>query len=120
MVDTAPDDAIAANVLTTRTGALRARLTGPTVRKGAWATADQALVSLANFATSILLARFCPTEEYGAYVLAASIMFFVNGVHEALITAPMVILGAPKEGPELGQYVLALAAAQAALPRSRR
>ncbi len=114
MVDTAPDDAIAANVLTTRTGALRARLTGPTVRKGAWATADQALVSLANFATSILLARFCPTEEYGAYVLAASIMFFVNGVHEALITAPMVILGAPKEGPELGQYVLALAAAQAA------
>ncbi|MHC4252475.1 MAG: hypothetical protein ACYS9X_25430, partial [Planctomycetota bacterium] len=50
--------------------AWRARLTGPTARKGGWAVADQALVSGTRFVTAVMLARYTDPAEFGAYVLA--------------------------------------------------
>lgn len=86
----------------------RARLTGPTARMGVVAVADQALVSGTNFVTAILLARLCTKEEFGAYVLALSVLFFLNGIQTALITGPMMVLGAAKEHDEFRRYVTAL------------
>ena len=92
----------------------RARLRGPTARKGVLAVADQALVSGANFATGFLMARFCTKEEFGGYVLAFSVMLFLNGLQAALITGPMMVLGAAREGDDFRRYVTALGAAQLA------
>jgi len=93
----------------------RARLTGPTARKGVWALLDQGVLSASNFSTGILLARLCSREEYGSYVLALSIMFLANGVHSALIVGPMSVLGAGKGKQGLRDYATSLALAQTIL-----
>jgi O-antigen/teichoic acid export membrane protein len=89
-----------------------ATLTGPTARKGGIALIDQGVVSGTNFLTGFLLARLCSQEEYGAYVLAFSILLFVNGLQFALVTGPMMVLGAPKEGEEMKGFFSALGAVQ--------
>lgn len=91
-----------------------ARLTGPTARKGVWALADQMLVSGANFATALVLARCTDRGEYGAYVLAFSVMLFLSGLQAALITGPMMVLSPAREAGEFRRYVTSLAALQLA------
>ncbi|MHC5055097.1 MAG: lipopolysaccharide biosynthesis protein [Planctomycetota bacterium] len=90
----------------------RARLTGPTARKGGWAVADQALVSGTRFVTAVMLARYTDPAEFGAFVLAAAALLSVNGLQAALVTGPMTVIGAPKEEDEFRRYVATLALAQ--------
>jgi len=87
-------------------------LTGPTARKGVVAVVDQGLLSATNFFTGFMLARLCTKEEFGAYVLAFSVMLAVNGLQAALITGPMTVLGAGKEGNDWKGYATTLAVAQ--------
>lgn len=92
----------------------RARLTGPTARMGGWAVADQALVSGTNFLTGLLLARYTTKSEFGVYVLAYSAMIFMNELQGALITGPMMVLGAAREEEEFSLYATTLGVVQLA------
>lgn len=53
---------------------------------------DQSIVSAANFITGFFLARFLSIEEYGAFTLTLSILFFLNGVQSALFITPFTII----------------------------
>jgi O-antigen/teichoic acid export membrane protein len=60
---------------------------------------DQVLVSGANFATTILLARYLGIEEFGRFTLAWMAVLFVNSVQYALGVSPMLSIG-PKMSTE--------------------
>src|SRR5260370_33255829 len=81
---------------------------GTWIRKGAFAVADQGLVSGSNFLLSILLARWLAPEQYGAYALAFSIFFFVSAVHQALLLEPMSVLGPSEYSGRQRTYIGAM------------
>jgi len=84
------------------------------LRRGAFAITDQALMSGSNFVLSIVLARWLPAEQYGAYALAFSIFFFVSAVHQALVLEPMSVLGTAEFSGHPREYVGAMLWFQAA------
>jgi O-antigen/teichoic acid export membrane protein len=52
---------------------------------------DQALVSGTSFVTSVILGRCAGREDLGIYYLALSIILFVRGLQEQLVSAPYMI-----------------------------
>src|SRR5262249_25769313 len=48
---------------------------------GFWAVLDQGLFALSNLLVNVLLARSLPSEEYGAFVTAYTILLLVGVVH---------------------------------------
>lgn len=62
-----------------------------TENKAIASLADQATVSAANFATSILLARFTNQSELGSYYLCMSVLFFSRGLQEQLVGGPLMV-----------------------------
>src|SRR5260370_29563377 len=78
------------------------------IRKGAFAVADQGLVSGSHFLLSILLARWLVPEQYGAYALAFSIFFFVSAVHQALLLEPMSVFGTSEYATRQHAYIGAM------------
>ena len=71
--------------------------------------ADQATVSGTNFLTALVLARVASKEQYGAFVLAFSVMMLMNLFQNALVTKPLTVLGASSSPASFGRYVTALA-----------
>ncbi len=74
-------------------------------KKGSLAVLDQALFSGANFIVNILLARWLPPEEYGAFAVAMSIFYLLAGFHTAVITEPMMVFGAGKYREHFKKYL---------------
>lgn len=63
--------------------------------KGAWALADQAVVSIGNFVTVILVLRnLTNASEVGAFQNLLEVLLFLNGLQQALIIYPMLVRGA--------------------------
>jgi len=62
--------------------------------RAVWAFADQAVVSLGNFATNIVLARKLVPHEFGSYAILMGVVVFMSGVHGALVTYPLSVRGA--------------------------
>lgn len=52
---------------------------------------DQALVSGTSFVTSVILGRCAGREDLGFYYLALSVVLFVRGLQEQLVSAPYMI-----------------------------
>ncbi len=52
---------------------------------------DQALVSGTSFVTSVILGRCAGREDLGIYYLALSVVLFVRGLQEQLVSAPYMI-----------------------------
>src|SRR5688572_3798039 len=52
---------------------------------------DQALVSGTSFVTSVILGRCAGREDLGIYYLALSVVLFVRGMQEQLVSAPYMI-----------------------------
>ena len=69
-----------------------------------WTIADQAIASVGNFLSGVVLARHLPVSSYGAYALLLTSMLFLNSLHAALVTCPMSILGASHDRQRLGKY----------------
>lgn len=66
--------------------------------------ADQGIVSLGNFALTVILARGLPAAEYGLFSVALSFILFFNTLHQALVTYPLAVRTAaapPAETPRL-------------------
>lgn len=64
--------------------------------KGGLAVLDQALFAGSHFLLNILLARWLPPAEYGAFALAHSVFLLVAAVHGALLLEPMAVFGSGK------------------------
>jgi len=72
--------------------------------KGIFAVMDQALFSGSNFIVNILLARWLPPEEYGAFAVALSVYYLLLGFHTAVLTEPMMVFGAGKYREQFRKY----------------
>ena len=72
--------------------------------KGIFAVIDQALFSGSNFIVNILLARWLPPEEYGAFAVALSVFYLLAGFHTAVLTEPMMVFGAGKYREQFRKY----------------
>ena len=53
---------------------------------------DQAIVSITNFATALILARFLGIHEFGIYSLFFIAIILLSTVHYSIFTAPMMTL----------------------------
>lgn len=74
------------------------------VSNGTLAIADQGIVSLASFATNALVARACTQSDFGVYIMAISLLYFVRGVQEQLVSAPYTIYRHRRQGVVLSRY----------------
>lgn len=63
-----------------------------------WVLADQVLVSGANFAAGVLLARLLGLQAYGQYVLLYAVLLYANTFANSLINMPMLTLAPRAEG----------------------
>lgn len=85
-----------------------ARLSG-----AGWAFADQCTVSLANFVTIYLFARYLESPVFGAYILAYTGLLLMTNLQGALVVQPHNILAAGLPRAEYRAFTGALALLQA-------
>jgi len=70
--------------------------------KGAWAMADQAVVSIGNYATVILVARnLADVKQVGAFSMILEVLLFLNSLQSALIVYPLLVRGAVLDKPAM-------------------
>ena len=62
------------------------------LKKASFALIDQIVVSFGNFIVTFMLARHLSKEDFGAYVLAYSLLTFAMAIHASLITTPLSVL----------------------------
>jgi O-antigen/teichoic acid export membrane protein len=74
-------------------------------KKGSVAVVEQACFAGSNFLVNILLARWLPSEQYGAFALAFSIFLFMSGFHNALLLEPMSVIGPANHRHHLKEYL---------------
>lgn len=58
-----------------------------------WTFADQAVVSAANFLTSLIVARLLGVESFGTFSIVWLVLLFVQSLQIALILTPMLSIG---------------------------
>jgi O-antigen/teichoic acid export membrane protein len=78
--------------------------TGPMIWPGVFSVLDQAIVSGANFLTTLILARTCAQEELGVYSLAWTVVLFLAAVQGNLITVPYTMYCHRHSGEALADY----------------
>jgi len=72
------------------------------------AVVDQVVVSSGNFAVTFALARYLSKDEFGAFVIAQSILLLSMQVHNALISSPIAVLLSPLNDIEASRFVRSL------------
>jgi O-antigen/teichoic acid export membrane protein len=77
---------------------------GDTTRKTLLALLAQAIVSGANFLTTVLIGRFCGLTELGLYSLAFAILLALAVVQEALIWSPYTVFCSRLKGDDKAAY----------------
>jgi O-antigen/teichoic acid export membrane protein len=75
------------------------------VRLGGWAVADQVLFASSNFALWVLLARWMPPAEFGAFTVAQSAFLLFGMIHIALLAEPMLVFGTSRYADEFPSYL---------------
>ena len=83
--------------------------------KGLWAVLDQGLFALTNFGVSVLLARWLPQRDYGAFAVTFSVLLLMGTVQSALLTEPMLILGPSRFKEHIAAYLRRLTSLHFAL-----
>ena len=73
-------------------------------RGGISSLADQFVVSLTNFTTGIIVARACNQAVFGQYMLGFSLVLFVQGLQNSIVSVPYTFFSARFTGTELEQY----------------
>jgi O-antigen/teichoic acid export membrane protein len=68
--------------------------------KSFWVLSDQAIVSIGNFATTILIGRAAAASQFGAFGMLMEVYLFFNSLQSALVVYPLTVRGAvlSKEG----------------------
>jgi len=75
--------------------------------QGFWAIADQGIVSLGNFLTTIILARTVSPQEYGVWTVTYGLILFLNVLPASLITYPLIVRLASHNEDSAGQLIVA-------------
>lgn len=83
----------------------RSRLWSLFEMKGVLAIGDQAVVSLGNFLTTIILARSFSPEVYGVWTVLFGFILFLNVIHASLITYPLTVKAGALDEAEMRQLV---------------
>jgi O-antigen/teichoic acid export membrane protein len=73
--------------------------------KGVWAVTDQGLFAVSNFSLNVMLARWLPAKDYGAFAAAFTVFLLVGTFHTALLTEPMLVFGPGRYRGRLDQYL---------------
>jgi O-antigen/teichoic acid export membrane protein len=81
-------------------------------RKTTLVLADQVIVSGANFAVGLLLARVLGPSGYGEFTLISNFILFVLGIQVSLIDSPMLVLGAALSRERTREYFPAVITGQ--------
>lgn len=71
---------------------------------GTLAVADQAVVSGASFATSVIVARACTPEEFGGFSLVLGLALLARSVVGEVVASPYTVYAPRYRGPDLGAY----------------
>jgi O-antigen/teichoic acid export membrane protein len=79
------------------------------------AAVDQGVISLANFASSILLTAWVSPTELGVYTLGFLAIYFVRAVQDGLIIQPLNTIGAGKSDADFLSFFKAVAIQQGLL-----
>jgi O-antigen/teichoic acid export membrane protein len=74
---------------------------------GFWAIADQGVVSLGNFLTTIIVARAVSPSVYGIWTVIFGLILFLNVLHGSLITYPLSVRLASVDDADVGKLVVA-------------
>ena len=77
---------------------------GKMANNGKYAAIDQAVISIANFTATILLARYVSPKELGVYVIGFLAIYLVRAVQNGVIVQPLNTFGASKTTDEFKQY----------------
>jgi O-antigen/teichoic acid export membrane protein len=72
--------------------------------RGGMAILDQGVFSASNFVLSILLARWLPAEQFGAYTIGFTVLIFVYQFYIAFLLDPMGVLGPAQFSDNLKEY----------------
>jgi O-antigen/teichoic acid export membrane protein len=80
-----------------------------------WAFVDQVMVSGANFATGILLARACGIYEFGRFSLVWLFVEFIGSLQFAAVIQPMLNIGPKQDARSVEAYYHAVAVQQGIL-----
>jgi len=83
---------------------LRFVLGDTVLRKGMLSVFDQAVVSGTSFITSVLIGRLCSPNDLGVYYLALSVVLFLRGIQEQIISAPYAVYCHRHKGASLSAY----------------
>jgi O-antigen/teichoic acid export membrane protein len=83
---------------------LQALVADRLLRSGLLAVFDQAIVSGTGFATSVIIGRLCAPADLGTYYLALSVILFVRGMQEQLVSSPYTFHAQHRQGAELATY----------------
>jgi len=75
--------------------------------EGIWAIADQAVVSLGNFLTTIILARAVSPAAYGVWSVIFGLILFLNVLPSSLITYPLSVRLASGDDADAGRLIFA-------------
>jgi O-antigen/teichoic acid export membrane protein len=73
--------------------------------KGGLTILDQGLASGSTFLLGILLARWLPSDQYGAYALALAIYVLMHAFYQALVLEPMAVFGGSVYHDQLRPYL---------------
>ncbi len=66
--------------------------------------ADQAVASIANFATGVIVARGCTKEGFGLYMLGLTVILLVTDLQGSLIATPYMVYAPRLEGARRVEY----------------
>jgi O-antigen/teichoic acid export membrane protein len=72
-----------------------------------WAIADQGIVSVGNFGTSVLLARFFSPAQFGLFVLIYTLTLALNTAQLSLVNYPLSIMAARVESGDVSKVAIA-------------
>ncbi len=61
------------------------------MHQGIVSLADQAVASVTNFVTGVIIARACSKEEFGLYMLGFSLILLMTDLQTSLITTPYMV-----------------------------
>src|ERR1700722_6202833 len=69
--------------------------------RGIWALSDQAMLSIGNFFTNILLIRHLSKDNFGNFAVLFSVILFLNNLHTSMVTYPLSVSSVCEDGAAL-------------------
>ncbi len=83
---------------------VRNALSGQEISQGFFSLADQAVASITNFATGVILARSCTKDEFGLYMLGFTVILLVTDIQTSLIATPYMVYAPRLKGIKHALY----------------